>query len=155
MEKPRACKTISEIAVGDRFEREYRITDDDVLAFAKLSGDFNPVHFDDEYAATTLFKRRIAHGMISLAKFSGIFGMDLPGLGTLWLSQTVSFLKPVYIGESYTAVATVASVDRRSVAIDTDVVDQNGERVIQGSGVVIPISDQARRRIASSYQGGV
>lgn len=147
MEKPRACKTISEMAVGDRVERDYRVTDEDVTAFGKISGDFNPVHFDDEYAATTIFGRRIAHGVISLAKFSGIFGMDMPGLGTLWLSQTVSFIKPVFIGEPYKAIAEVVALDRRRATIATWVEDASGSRVLEGQGIVIPITPQAKARV--------
>lgn len=149
MEKPHACKTISEMAVGDRIEREYRITDEDVAAFGMISGDFNPVHFDDEYAATTIFGRRIAHGMISLAKFSGIFGMDMPGLGTLWLSQTVSFSKPVFIGQPYKAIAEVVALDRRRATIATWVEDASGACVLEGEGVVIPITEQAKAKLAS------
>ena len=80
---PRACKTAGEIHVGDRIEIDYQITDADVEKFAEISGDWNPIHFDEEYAKNTIFKKRIAHGMVSLAKFSGIFGMDLPGLARL------------------------------------------------------------------------
>ncbi|MBE0455824.1 MAG: MaoC family dehydratase N-terminal domain-containing protein [Roseovarius sp.] len=69
--------------VGDRIEIDYQITDADVEKFAEISGDWNPIHFDEEYAKNTIFKKRIAHGMVSLAKFSGIFGMDLPGLARL------------------------------------------------------------------------
>jgi len=146
MEKPRACKTISDLKVGDRIQREYTVSDADVLAFAQISGDFNPVHFDDDYAATTIFGRRIAHGMISVAKFSGIFGMDMPGLGTLWLSQEVRFNKPVFIGEPYLAVAEVSQLDRKRATIDTWVEDKSGVKVLEGTGVVIPISEYSRAR---------
>ncbi len=146
MEKPRACKTISDLKIGDRVEREYRVTDADIVAFAQLSGDFNPVHFDDEYAATTVFKRRIAHGLISVAKFSGIFGMDMPGLGTLWLSQDVKFNKPVFLDEPYLAIAEVRELDRKRATIDTWVEDKDGLRVLEGRGIVMPISEQSRAR---------
>lgn len=135
---PRACKTIDELQVGEEFRRTYSISDADVRHFAELSGDFNPLHFDDDYAAKSIFGRRIAHGMLSLAKFSGIFGMDLPGLGTLWESQEVYFLKPVFLDESYTAVAKVVSKDRRRATIETWVEDGAGNRVLGGTAVVIP-----------------
>jgi 3-hydroxybutyryl-CoA dehydratase len=74
---PRACKSINELSVGDTFRQEYSISSGDVQKFAEISGDFNPAHFNEEYAKGTVFKTRIAHGMISVAKFSGIFGMDM------------------------------------------------------------------------------
>src|SRR5262249_34579955 len=76
---PRACKSINDLNVGDTFRLKYSVSDADVQKFGEISGDFNPAHFNEEYAKGTVFKGRIAHGMISLAKFSGIFGMDMPG----------------------------------------------------------------------------
>ena len=84
---PRACKSINDLNVGDTFRLTYSISDGDVQKFAELSGDFNPAHFNEDYAKGTVFKTRIAHGMISVAKFSGIFGMDMPGLGAIWGGQ--------------------------------------------------------------------
>lgn len=149
MEQPRVCKTIAELQVGERVEREYTVSDDDLRKFAEISGDWNPVHFDDGYARRSMFGRRIAHGMISVAKFSGIFGMDMPGLGTLWHSQRVTFNKPVFIGESYTAVAEVTAVDRRRATISTWVQDAEGDKIIEGEAVVIPITEHARARLAN------
>lgn len=147
MEKPRACRTLADLQIGDKVVRDYIITKEDVATFGLISGDFNPVHFDAEYAATTIFGRPIAHGLISLAKFSGIFGMDMPGLGTLWLSQQVSFKKPVYIGEPYKAIAEVTALDRRRATIDTWVEDTAGLRVLEGEAVVIPITEQAKSKL--------
>lgn len=150
MESPRACKTIDELFVGERYERDYLITDQDVAAFGALSGDFNPVHFDDAYAKTTIFGSRIAHGMISVAKFSGIFGMDMPGLGTIWISQSVSFIKPVYIGQPYKAVAEVTKLDRRRATVSTWVEDMAGVKVLEGEAVVMPISAQAKAKASTT-----
>lgn len=146
---PRAAKTVAEISVGDRIDVQYIITDEDLKNFAHLSGDYNPVHFDDEYAARSIFGRRIAHGLISLAKFSGIFGMDLPGLGTLWDSQEVKFLAPVFLNTPYTAIAMVQGIEGKRVLIDTWVEDAHGNRVIEGRGCVIPITESQRRRLAN------
>lgn len=146
-QKPRSCKTIAELYVGDRIQVPYSISDDDVLQFARLSGDWNPVHFDEEYASQTMFKRRIAHGMISVAKFSGIFGMDLPGLGTLWEHQEVRFLAPVYLNEPYVAVAEVQSIERKRAIILTWIEDMKGDKVIEGIGTVIPILEPTRRKL--------
>jgi 3-hydroxybutyryl-CoA dehydratase len=84
---PRACKSIDDLNVGDTFRQKYSISDGDVQKFGEISGDFNPAHFNEDYAKGTNFKNRIAHGMISVAKFSGIFGMDMPGLGAIWGSR--------------------------------------------------------------------
>jgi 3-hydroxybutyryl-CoA dehydratase len=149
-EKPRACKTADEIAVGDRVTVAYAITDDDLRKFAEISGDWNPLHFDDEYAGRSMFRQRIAHGMISLAKFSGIFGMDLPGTGTLWETQEVRFVGPVFLNTPYLAVAEVTEKDRRRVVITTWVEDENGTHVLEGKAHVIPIGESARKRLEAS-----
>jgi 3-hydroxybutyryl-CoA dehydratase len=145
---PSACKTVSEIAVGDRVEVDYVVTSDDLRKFAELSGDWNPVHFDEEFAAKSMFRQRIAHGMVSVAKFSGIFGMELPGLGALWESQTVKFMSAVLLDKPYRAIAEARAIDGRRVTFDTWVEDGDGQRVIEGSGVVIPISDGLRKRLS-------
>jgi 3-hydroxybutyryl-CoA dehydratase len=150
MEKPRSCKTVADLKVGDRVEKQYVISDEDVEAFARVSGDYNPLHFDDEYAASTIFGKRIAHGLISLAKFSGIFGMDMPGLGTLWLSQKVEFRKPVFIGHTYAAIAEVTNIDRRRATIATWVEDAAGIRVLEGEAIVLPITAQAKAKLGNS-----
>lgn len=146
-EKPRACKTIDEMQVGDRVEVIYTITEDDLRKFAEISGDWNPLHFDNEYAVKTMFKRRVAHGMISLAKFSGIFGMDLPGLGTLWEAQEVRFVAPVLLDKPYTAIAKVIEKQRKRIILEIWVECDGGERVLEGTATVIPISDVTRRRM--------
>lgn len=151
IEKPRACKTAAEIEVGDEFRRPYTISDADLAHFGAISGDWNPLHFDDDYAAGTMFGRRIAHGMISVAKFSGIFGMDLPGLGTLWETQEVRFLAPAYLDQPYTAVVRVTAKDRRRIMLDTWVEDADGNRIVDGKAVAIPISEPVRRKL---QQGG-
>jgi len=147
LERPRACKTIDELELGERFTASFVVTDADLRRFAEISGDWNPVHFDDDYAARSMFKRRIAHGMISLAKFSGIFGMDLPGLGTLWETQEVRFVAPVFLDQPYSAIAEVTEKDRRRAIVATWVEDGEGKRVLEGKASVIPISEAARRRL--------
>ena len=93
---PRACKSLNDLNVGDTLRLPYSISDSDVQKFAELSGDFNPAHFNEDYAKGTVFKTRIAHGMISVAKFSGIFGMDMPGLGAIWGRQNLTFLARIF-----------------------------------------------------------
>lgn len=142
--KPRQCKTINDIAVGDTFEQPYVVTDADVQKFAEISGDFNPAHFDDVYAAKTVFKGRIAHGMISVAKFSGIFGMDLPGLGAIWGSQSAKFLAPVLLNKPYTAIAKAKEVHEKYAIFETYVIDETGKRVLEGEGTLYPIPQKVR-----------
>jgi len=86
------------------------VTEADIAAFAGLSGDFNPVHIDEEYAKTTMFKGRIAHGMLSAAFISTVFGMRMPGPGCIYVSQALKFKAPVRIGETVTARVEVVGV---------------------------------------------
>lgn len=148
--KPRACYTAQDLKLGQRFILEYRISETDVRRFAELSGDFNPLHFDGEYASRTIFKERITHGMLSVAKFSGIFGMDFPGLGALWQSQNVRFLGPVYIDRPYKAVAEVQDIREKTVLFATWVEDESGERLIEGEGVIYPIPEKVRRSLTGA-----
>ena len=147
---PRACKTAFDVKVGERIEVSYVISEEDILKFAELSGDYNPVHFDNNFASHTLFGRKIAHGIISLAKFSGIFGMDLPGMGALWESQEVRFLGPVFIGMQYTAIAEATEVRRNRIMFDTWVAGEDGLKVIDGKACVVAASNIQRNRLIAS-----
>src|SRR5437588_12119061 len=97
-EKDAAAKPLPQI--GTRAEYISTITDEDIVRFAEVSGDHNPVHLDEEYAASTAFGGRIAHGMLSAAFVSAVLGNDLPGPGTIYLGQTLKFLAPVRIGDT-------------------------------------------------------
>lgn len=142
--KPHACRTLGEIKVGDEFRQPYTITDADIQKFAEISGDFNPAHFNQEYAEKTVFRGRIAHGMISVAKFSGIFGMHLPGLGAIWGAQTARFLAPVHIGKPYTAIARAKEVAEKFVIFETWVEDAEGKRMLEGEGTLYPIPQKVK-----------
>jgi 3-hydroxybutyryl-CoA dehydratase len=146
---PRACKTINELNVGDTFRRQYSISHSDVQKFAEISGDFNPAHFNEEYAKGTVFKTRIAHGMISVAKFSGIFGMDMPGLGAIWGSQNLKFLAPVQLDQPYTAVAEVKEKGEKNVVFTCWVEDKNGYKVLEGEGVLYPIPQKVKDKLVA------
>ncbi|WP_334151024.1 MaoC family dehydratase [Hyphomicrobium sp.] len=105
-------KTITyfeDLAVGQEASLSNTVTEAAITAFADISGDRNPVHVDAAYAATTLFKERIAHGMLSAAYISAVFGMKLPGPGAIYVSQTLAFKGPVKIGD--TVVATVKIIE--------------------------------------------
>jgi acyl dehydratase len=142
--KPRACKTINDIQVGDTFRQTYRVTNADLQKFAEISGDFNPAHFDETYAAQTVFKQRIAHGMISVAKFSGIFGMDLPGLGAIWGAQSAKFLAPVQLNTPYTAIARAKEKAEKFIIFETWVEDADGKRMLEGEGTLYPIPQKVK-----------
>ena len=96
---------IEDLAVGMESTLSKTVTEADINAFAEVSGDKNPVHIDADYAATTMFKERIAHGMLSAAYISAVFGMQMPGPGAIYMTQTLQFRAPVKIGD--TVVTTV------------------------------------------------
>ncbi|MDX7730667.1 MaoC family dehydratase [Aeromonas caviae] len=112
---------LEEIKVGMSESYSQTITDADVKDYSGISGDKNPVHMDEEYAKASRFGKRIAHGMLSSGFFSALFGTKLPGQGCVYVSQSLKFRKPVYIGDTVTATVEVTSVDidRRRVFFDT------------------------------------
>jgi len=146
---PRACKSLDDLQIGDTYRLQYSISESDVQKFGEISGDFNPAHFNEEYAKGTVFKKRIAHGMISVAKFSGIFGMDMPGLGAIWGAQNVKFLAPVYMHDPYTAVASVKEKGEKNVIFACWVEDKDGKRVLEGEGVLYPIPQKVKDKLAA------
>lgn len=103
---------IEDIEIGMSAVYSHTITADDVERFADISGDKNPVHLCDEYAEKTRFGGRIAHGLMSASFFSGIFGTRIPGPGCVYMSQSLEFKRPVYIGDTVEAIVTVENVDR-------------------------------------------
>jgi 3-hydroxybutyryl-CoA dehydratase len=125
--------------VGDAAETSKTITDEDVRAFAELTGDRNPVHLDEEYASTTRFGRRIAHGMLGASLISTVLASELPGPGSVYLSQTLRFTAPVYLDDTVTARVTVKHVreDKPVVTFETVCTNQRGERVVEGEAVVL------------------
>jgi 3-hydroxybutyryl-CoA dehydratase len=125
--------------VGDTASIARQITDKDIYAFAELTGDHNPVHLDEEFAQTSRFGRRIAHGMLGASLISAVLGTELPGTGSIYLSQTLQFLGPVYIGDVVTARVTVTKVrqDKSIVTLETVCENQRGETIIRGEAVVL------------------
>ena len=127
------------LKIGDAAEMQKTIADEDVRAFAELTGDRNPVHLDEEYAATTRFGRRIAHGMLGASLISAVLANELPGRGTVYLSQTLRFTAPVFPGDTVTARVVVRAVreDKPVVTLETFCTNQRGERVVEGEAVVL------------------
>ena len=109
------------ITVGQTYTHEFRFSQDDVIAFANATGDKNPVHLDADFAAKTQFKRPIMHGMLSASLFSKVFGTLFPGEGTIYLKQTLNFLKPMYVDTDYVAEFVVKDVikDKNRATIET------------------------------------
>jgi acyl dehydratase len=124
---------------GDKASRTTSITDEMIRAFAALTGDANPVHLDDAYAAGTRFGRRIAHGMIAAGLISATLANDLPGPGTLYLSQTLQFKAPVYPGDTITTTVEIKSVrpDKPIVTLNTVCINQDNKVVLEGEAVVL------------------
>jgi 3-hydroxybutyryl-CoA dehydratase len=127
-----------ELEVGMEASYSKTITNEDVLAFADLSGDTNPVHLDDAYAAGTMFKGRIAHGFLTASLISTVLGTKLPGPGCIYLSQSLKFRAPVRIGDEVVAKARIAGLDAekgRAVLITECAV--NGKSVIDGEAIMM------------------
>lgn len=103
-------KTVDLIAVGETATYAKKVSERDIELFGEVTGDMNPVHFDETYAATTPFKTRIAHGMLSGSFFSTILGTQLPGPGTIYMAQTLKFKAPVRIGDEVVATMTVREI---------------------------------------------
>jgi len=124
-------------SVGQTCTYEQVIDDQLVRGFAKLSGDCNPIHLDDEVAKKSKFGQRIAHGAILFGIVSKVLGMDMPGVGTVYLGQTCSFKLPVFIGDKVTLVATIVELLPKSIArISTVISKQTGEVVMDGMAEV-------------------
>ena len=127
--------TYDEITIGQTASHTTKVTDKDVRLFAAVSGDVNPVHLDEAYAATTQFKDRIAHGMLTGAVISAAIAMNLPGPGTIYLGQSLRFRAPVKIGDEITVQLEVTDKrdDRKFVTLDCQVVNQDGTTVATGT----------------------
>ena len=136
-EKPRGL-FLDEISMGQEAEFSKTVTEADIEMYAKVSGDVNPVHMDEEFAKTTIFKTRIAHGMLSAGFISAILGTKLPGPGCIYLSQSLKFLAPVMIGDTVTARATVTAIvpEKKRVTLKTDCFIGD-KKVIDGEAVVM------------------
>jgi acyl dehydratase len=133
-------RTIDEIQEGDAAELTRVVAREDVAGFIDAVGDDNPVHSDPAYAATTMFKAPIAPGIFTAGLISAVIGTKLPGPGAIYLSQTLKFTKPVFVGDTITARAEVAAVvrERNRIRLVTSCVNQRGEEVLAGEAWVLP-----------------
>jgi 3-hydroxybutyryl-CoA dehydratase len=133
-------KSIGELKIGDSAQIVKTITEGDIELFARATGDFNPVHLDAAYAEKTMFKGRIAHGLLSVGFFSAILGNILPGHGTIYLSQEVKFVAPVRIGDTITAKVEVIELipEKNRARFRTSCVNQDGKLVVDGIAWTMP-----------------
>jgi 3-hydroxybutyryl-CoA dehydratase len=129
---------LEDLSVGQSAHRTRTVTEADIAAFAAVTGDENPVHMDEAYAATTPFKGRIAHGMLSAGYISAVLGVDLPGPGAIYLSQSLRFRRPVRIGDTVEARVTVAAIDADKARVTLETVcSVGGKPVVDGEAVVM------------------
>jgi len=123
--------------IEETFEYQFSFTQEDVNNFSKLTGDDNPIHIDEEVASKSIFKKRIIHGFLSGSVFSKVFGTLWPGNGTIYLSQTMNFIKPMYTNEKYFAKFEVIEVlPKNKFLIKTTIVDYSNENTIEGKALI-------------------
>ena len=136
----RLGKCVDEVQVGDSASFTKTIREEDVLQFAAITEDHNPIHTDEAYAARTRFGRRLAHGPLVAGLVAPVLGMKLPGMGTLAVSQTLRYLAPVYIDDTITVTVVAREVvpDKNVVDFDCAWVNQEGVTVIEGTFTVMP-----------------
>jgi len=133
------ARTRATLQVGDTGSFSKTITEEDVFAFADATGDFNPLHIDEEYARRTVFGHRIAHGILTAGIISTVLGGEIPGLGTIFVELHIKFLKPVYYGDTMTATATVTEIiNPKRVRLMVACLNQKDEDVALGNAIVIP-----------------
>jgi 3-hydroxybutyryl-CoA dehydratase len=131
--------TYDEIHVGDVAEFSKTITEKEVYGFAEVSGDFNPVHVDPEFAAQSMFKKQIAHGVLSGSLISTVLGTKLPGQDTIYMGQTFKFMAPVFFNDTLTAKVEVTEKkdEKHIIKLRTFVMNQEGKIVVDGEAVVM------------------
>lgn len=131
---------IHHLTVGQTYQKDVVITKEKVELFAKASGDFNPLHLDEEFARGTRFGRRIAHGMLTGGIISGIMGTEFPGYGTIYLSQTLKFLRPVYMDDVLNFKIEVQEIikEKNRLVLGNEVTNQRDEKIATGVAVVMP-----------------
>ena len=137
-------KTFADLAVGMTVSIENTVSEQDVIDFARVSGDYNPLHMDEEYASSTPFKGRIAHGALSASYISAILGNDLPGPGAVFVELNLKFVRPVRIGDTVTSSAEVIEMVERGFRVRLAVKGEvNGKTCMKGEALVMVPSGRA------------
>ncbi|HQI80575.1 MAG TPA: MaoC family dehydratase [Deltaproteobacteria bacterium] len=133
-------RSMNELKIGDFAEFSKTVSETDIYLFAGIVGDFNPAHLNEAYAKNTFFKTRIAHGMLAAGFVSAVIGMQLPGPGSIYISQELKFLAPVRIGDTVTAHVEVSemNVEKNRVRLKTWCANQDGVKILEGDAVASP-----------------
>jgi 3-hydroxybutyryl-CoA dehydratase len=133
-------KSMEQLKVGDEASFSKTVSESDIYLYAGITGDFNPAHINEAYAKGTFFKTRIAHGMLTAGFISAILANQLPGPGTIYLKQELSFLAPVHIGDTITAIVEVIELiaQKNRVRLKTTCSNQDGVVVLEGEATVSP-----------------
>jgi 3-hydroxybutyryl-CoA dehydratase len=133
-------KTISELNIGDEAEFAKTISEFDIYMFAGITGDFNPVHVNEDFARQTFFKTRISHGILTAGLISTVIGTKLPGTGCIYIKQDLNFLAPVRIGDTITARVEVVEIlaKKNRIRLKTTCFNQDDTRVLDGEAIVSP-----------------
>jgi len=128
-----------DIEVGNTYTQEFTVTDEKVRTFAEISGDDNPLHVDNEFAANTRFKKRIAHGILITSFISKVIGRDFPGDGTIYVSQQVRFKRPVFINDKVMVrIEVLEKKDaKKRIILSTDVYNAENKKVIEGTAEIM------------------
>jgi acyl dehydratase len=128
-----------DVKIGDSFSTSREVTDELVRKFAEVSGDYNPIHLDDEFASKTRFGKRIAHGMLSGAFISAILGNELKGQTVIYLSQSLKFVAPVFIDDTVTTTSTISNIreEKGIVTFENICTNQKGETLVKGESVIM------------------
>lgn len=125
---------------GETYAYPFQFTQDDVVAFAQVSGDDNPLHLDADFAASTPFKRPIIHGILGASVFSNVIGTKFPGAGSIYVKQSLDFLRPMFVDTAYEARFEILSInaDKHTAEISTEIIDVQTKKVTtKGVAVVI------------------
>ena len=136
---------IRNFSVGEKKSYERVITQEEVNQFAKLTGDFNQAHYDEDYCAKTIFKKPIVHGMLVGSLFSKVFGLEFPGGGMIYCSQSLKFLKPIYPDTKMNVVITVKEIilEKNRVIFTTEIFNEHNECALTGEAMLMPRKDES------------
>lgn len=123
--------------IKETFEYQFSFTQEDVNSFSEVTGDNNPIHINEEIARKSVFKKRVIHGFLSGSVFSKVFGTIWPGNGTIYLSQTMKFIKPMYTKEKYFAKFEIVEIlPKNKFLVKTTIVDTDNENTIEGEALI-------------------
>ena len=130
---------MGKLQIGNSFEETFSYSQQDVIAFAQITGDTNPLHLDADFAAQTIYKKPIIHGFLSASVFSKILGTAFPGNGTIYLAQNLKFVRPMFVDILYKALIQVKELnpEKHQAELSTRITDSKGKLVIEGTALVM------------------